>query len=895
MHMHIGEAYAITAIVSALLTGLVYGRMKLALHRQAIEVSFVNMLRFFILFNIVDAFWGICYANIISSPAVFTLVGYGYHTLSSLSAFVWMFYVLQFTRHSARVHRCAMGAACALLLAQLAIIMTNPVHHLVFEVSEGNQYTIHHLRYTLYALQLAYYAIILLASGILSRCDIPSYRDKHRAAFAYSLGPAFFCVAQIVFYDVALYSLGFAFVALLICLFRQSYRIEKLRQEQFKAVSHEQLSIIRSLTANYVAIWYVDISTGQYDRFVRADTPIGLAVSRNEDKDFFREAAAWGRTNVAEMDLETFLLTIDRDNIVRTLAQQPEFSMILKLKRDDRLVYHEGRITRYLEGADPNKAVVAVYDIDAKYRAQLRQNEELAKALDQKTALDVAAHRDIMTGLFNRRAYEDHLEAMGGRPDAADFVYVSLDVNGLKAVNDDLGHDAGDELIKGAGLCMKQCFADLGKVYRHGGDEFSAILHVDSDRLEELFGRFEDVVSEWRGRLVESLAVSFGYATAKEAPEASIEELEKLADQRMYDYKMRYYARKGIDRRAQQEAYDALRESYTKVLKIDLKADSFAIIKADERELDSKEGFSDKFSEWTHSFAKAGHVHESDMEEYLQKTGLDYIRTFFAQPKGNLAFRYKRDVGDGFRETMLEIIPAKDYAPDNQIVFLYVKKVSGDGLYLRLQELKEGADVTVQMLWDHNALEFESTLVRKDELGIYIKPYMREEHAVHFDVFVTDSIQCNLFAAARTGGRVMWHDVELKSVDTPEGMLYRVSTRDFNQYSRPGDRRYHERRTSTVLAQVSDMAFAKAEVVLHDISDTGLSFYTDSPLTFGSDVINISFADTVNGECFRINTTVKVVRHYMEQGKAFYGCLMIDPSKDYQLYVFMHKLNARQA
>lgn len=898
MNMHIGEVYAITAIVSAMLTLLVYIRMKFALHRQAIEPSFVYMLRFFILFNLVDALWGLCYAGIFFSPLLFTVVGYGYHTLSSISAFVWLLYVTQFTRHRRIVHRGIIGAGIALLLAQLAIILTNPFHHLVFEVTSDNQYLLHGLRYTLYGLELTYYAIILLLSGPLALLDSEQNREKHKSAFVYSLAPALFCVGQIIFYNVAMYSLGFAYVALLICLFRQSGRIEKLRQDQFRAVSHEQLSIIRSLTDNYLFIYYVDLQTGQYDRFVRADTPLGLAISRHDDKDFFREATAWGRANVDDKDLEQFLLVISKENIVKTLEQRPEVIMILKIRQGDRLVYHEGRITRSADTFAANRIIVAVYDIDARHRAQLQQNEELAKALDQKTALereasmlDLAAHRDIMTGLFNRRAYEDNLEAMGGKPDAADFVYVSLDVNGLKAVNDDLGHDAGDELIKGAALCMKQCFADLGKVYRHGGDEFSAILHAEADTLGDLFAHFEQVVSEWRGRLIDSLAVSFGYATASEDPSASIEDLEKLADQRMYEYKIRYYARKGIDRRAQQEAYEALRESYTKVLKVDLKEDSFAIIKTDERELDSKAGFSDRFSEWVHSFAKAGYVHENDRDEYLQKTGLDYIRKFFAQPKGNLAFRYKRKTEDGFGETMMEMIPAHDYGPDRQIIFLYVKKVGGEGLYMRLHELENNVELTVQMLWEKNSLEFQSALVKKDELGIYIKPYLREDRAIRFNILLTDKMQCNLYAPSRAGGRVMWHDVELKSVDEPEGVLYRISTQDFNQYSRPGDRRFHERRSSAVTAKVWDMTLVTTEVVLHDISDTGLSFYVDSPIQFGSDIINIAFADTVCGEDFRIKTTAKIVRNYSERGKTFYGCLMIDAPRDYQLYVFMYRMS----
>ena len=88
---------------------------------------------------------------------------------------------------------------------------------------------------------------------------------------------------------------------------------------------------------------------------------------------------------------------------------------------------------------------------------------------------------DELTRCYNRRAYEQDIKKL-----TADkkFLYLSADVNGLKAVNDRLGHAAGDELLCGVAGCMKQSFEDYGKVYRIGGDEFVTILFTD----EEQFG-----------------------------------------------------------------------------------------------------------------------------------------------------------------------------------------------------------------------------------------------------------------------------------------------------------------------------------------------------------------------------------------------------------------------
>ena len=99
---------------------------------------------------------------------------------------------------------------------------------------------------------------------------------------------------------------------------------------------------------------------------------------------------------------------------------------------------------------------------------------------------------DELTGCLNRRAYKDDLSGISL---ASEFVYAALDVNGLKGVNDTLGHNAGDELIHGAAECMKQCFGSYGKVYRIGGDEFVSIIFVDESELKKIREDFDEVIS----------------------------------------------------------------------------------------------------------------------------------------------------------------------------------------------------------------------------------------------------------------------------------------------------------------------------------------------------------------------------------------------------------------
>lgn len=137
------------------------------------------------------------------------------------------------------------------------------------------------------------------------------------------------------------------------------------------------------------------------------------------------------------------------------------------------------------------------------------------------------------------------------QPIHEEFTYVSMDLNGLKRVNDTLGHDAGDELIKGAALCMRESFGSYGDLFRIGGDEFAAIMDVDDQRLQQALDDFQRRTGNWRGGLVDRLSVSCGCARRAEFPEKALADLAKIADIRMYQAKREYYRAAGMDRREQ--------------------------------------------------------------------------------------------------------------------------------------------------------------------------------------------------------------------------------------------------------------------------------------------------------------------------------------------------------
>lgn len=291
--------------------------------------------------------------------------------------------------------------------------------------------------------------------------------------------------------------------------------------------------------------------------------------------------------------------------------------------------------------------------------------------------LILKSNSDELTGLLNRRAFEEDLFENGNLLVNDNLVFVSMDVNGLKVTNDTLGHEAGDELLVGASRCMKECLQPFGKVYRTGGDEFAALLYVPENELDDMKNRFETSLINFEGKYVTGITVSCGYVLKSEIENYNMHEVSVLADKRMYESKAAYYRRKGVDRRGQQEAHTALCALYTKIVKINITDDTYKIINMNYAAGGTEDvtKLPHTISGWLTEFGNSGAVHSDDLEDYFAKTNIDYLRNYFKRNKKSLIVRYRRKCGRKYNNVMMEFIPTSEYTKDNQTLFMYVKNI----------------------------------------------------------------------------------------------------------------------------------------------------------------------------------------------------------------------------
>jgi diguanylate cyclase (GGDEF)-like protein len=136
------------------------------------------------------------------------------------------------------------------------------------------------------------------------------------------------------------------------------------------------------------------------------------------------------------------------------------------------------------------------------------------------------ARRDSLTGLENRRAWDEALSEKIASPE--DFSLAMIDLDGLKAINDGQGHEAGDNHLKKFAVALRKGIIESGQVFRFAGDEYAVLVSCGGSNLQ---AQLEDL-----SRADAVAAFSFGVADTI-SDGRNLEQLVKAADDRMYSMK----------------------------------------------------------------------------------------------------------------------------------------------------------------------------------------------------------------------------------------------------------------------------------------------------------------------------------------------------------------------
>ncbi len=300
-------------------------------------------------------------------------------------------------------------------------------------------------------------------------------------------------------------------------------------REALERAREERLiySRIGALMGNYIYIYTVNPETLSYVKYNPSGIKSDLGIGDHGDN-FFDDIIERVPFGIYPEDIDFFLTVFTRENVLSEIKENGIFENTHRLNINGKPVYVTMRATIVTED-DVDKLIVGIFNIDE----QIKREQSYEKRL---SIAQIKANVDDMTGVKNKHAYaetESKIDNLIKKGRMTSFAIAVFDLNGLKHINDTLGHQAGDKFIKKGSDTICRFFKH-SPVFRVGGDEFVVIVTgYDYLNIDSIMTRFRkhNIKNQLKGDVVIAAGLS------RFSGDRNVAAVFKRADEEMYHNK----------------------------------------------------------------------------------------------------------------------------------------------------------------------------------------------------------------------------------------------------------------------------------------------------------------------------------------------------------------------
>lgn len=298
-------------------------------------------------------------------------------------------------------------------------------------------------------------------------------------------------------------------------------------REALKKAEEEKIvySRIGALSGDFIYLFTVNLNNSHYVKYNPTNAISDLGIP-SEGKNFFDDIIRNAPNGIYPDDLDSFLSAFSRYNILTQIENKGLFENYHRLDFDGKPIYVVMRANIVKEDNE-DKLIVGIFNIDEKVKREQEYEKSLFIAQSK-------ANLDELTGVKNKHAYaslEKKMNELIAKKSLTTFAIAVFDINGLKQVNDTLGHQAGDEFIKHG--CDTICrFFKHSPVFRIGGDEFVVVVRgYDYLNIDSIMSKFSkhNVKNMLKGDVVIAAGLS-----RYDDEDGCVAPVFKRADEEMY-------------------------------------------------------------------------------------------------------------------------------------------------------------------------------------------------------------------------------------------------------------------------------------------------------------------------------------------------------------------------
>jgi diguanylate cyclase (GGDEF)-like protein/PAS domain S-box-containing protein len=376
------------------------------------------------------------------------------------------------------------------------VVLTNPLTHLLYSISVADGFSTGKWFILTYVIHIVY-SIAMLIIAMARRKKLNSRLSM--VFLSFPLISLFMLSLQAMFPNIIFSGSAASIVSLIVYLFIQNEQKEALKE------SEERFRNLFALKGD--ALFVIDKENGDI-----------LEVNESA-------CNIYGYSREEMLNLKSMDMSYEPDETAKAAKEMDTEQVEIPLrfhKKKDGIVFPVEITATLLNWKNKNALLVVSKDI-----TERRQTEN---------NLIYLSYHDQLTGLYNRRFFEEELLRLDTRRNLPLSIAMG-DVNGLKLVNDSFGHLKGDQLLKSVALVMRKVCREDDILARLGGDEFAIILPNTSETdAEKVVTRIMDNAATEK---IEGLgiSISFGYQT-KITDDKDINLIMKETEERMYRLKL---------------------------------------------------------------------------------------------------------------------------------------------------------------------------------------------------------------------------------------------------------------------------------------------------------------------------------------------------------------------
>lgn len=306
----------------------------------------------------------------------------------------------------------------------------------------------------------------------------------------------------------------------------------QIKREQMLAEENMLFNeVAMALASRYEVIYRVDTVTNEYYEFSASAKYSKLKVGSRGD-DFFADTQKNMKNDIYPEDYPMMAKVMEKETLLNRLKEVFKLNISYRLMIDGRPQYMSLIIMN--SNQEKDHIIIALENVDQAKQKEIEYEATIVSAIDM-------ANKDALTCVKNKHAYvntEMQLDAQLEAGESTEFGIIVCDINGLKTVNDEQGHSAGDVFIKDACAIICEIF-DHSPVFRIGGDEFVVLLKgSDYENRYDLLKTFYNRQIENRRNGLVTLA--YGMAEYEKGIDNRVQDVFERADSIMYENKNRF-------------------------------------------------------------------------------------------------------------------------------------------------------------------------------------------------------------------------------------------------------------------------------------------------------------------------------------------------------------------